>query len=220
MRRNNTLIISGSLGVGMPDVTVWPMVVLLSFGTASLITAVLHGPAWLKIIGLLFVLAIMGTWSLRPTGQQSPVWLVAAALIMITMVVLVIVRWRKPFAWWEFAGDLDVDRRLDDHRSRRIPFGQELWFDFNVQLLQQTAGLLGFLALPAAMVAGAAVADVVVRATVSAVRQAQRLAHRRWPYVILAAVCLLRGIQAVRQFLNRDPVDPGDARLHPGGGAS
>ncbi len=82
-------------------------------------------------------------------------------------------------------------------------------FDFNVQLLQQTAGLLGFLALPAAMVAGAAVAEIVVRGTVSAVRQAQRLAHRRWPYVILAAVCLLRGVQAVRQFLNRDPVSQG-----------
>jgi len=27
VRRNSTLIISGSLGVGMPDVTVWPMVV-------------------------------------------------------------------------------------------------------------------------------------------------------------------------------------------------
>ena len=63
----------------MPDVTVWPMVVLLSFGTASLMTAVLHGAAWLKIIGLLFVLAIMGTWSLRSTGlRQSAGWFVAA----------------------------------------------------------------------------------------------------------------------------------------------
>ena len=209
VRSNNTLIISGSLGVGMPDVTVWPMVVLLSFGTASLITAVLHGPAWLKIIGLLFVLAIMGTWSLRTTGQQSPVWLLAAALIMITMLVLVIVRWRKPFAWWEFGATwtlIGASMTIGIVESRTA---KSFGFDLNVLLLQQTAGLLGFLALPAAMVAGAAVADLVVRATVSAVRQAQRLAHRRWPYVILAAVCLLRGLQAVRQFLNRDPVTQG-----------
>ena len=128
---------------------------------------------------------------------------------MITMVVLVIVRWRKPFAWWEFAATwtlIGASMTIGVVESRSA---KSFGFDFNVQLLQQTAGLLGFLALPAAMVAGAAVADIVVRATVSAVRQAQRLAHRRWPYVILAAVCLLRGIQAVRQFLNRDPVTQG-----------
>jgi len=210
VRRNSTLIISGSLGVGMPDVTVWPMVVLLSFGTASLMAAVLHGPAWLKIIGLLFVLAIMGTWSLRTTGlRQSPGWFVAGVLIMIALLVLVIVRWRRPFAWWEFGAAwalIGASMTVGVVESRS---GKSFGFDFNVQLLQQTAGLLGFLALPAAMVAGAAVAEIVVGGTVSAVRQAQRLAHRRWPYLILAAVCLLRGLQAVRQYLNRDPVTQG-----------
>ena len=210
VRSNNTLIISGTLGVGMPDVTVWPMVVLLSFGTASLITAVLHGPAWLKIIGLLFVLAIMGTWSLRSTGlHQSTGWFIAGVVIMVAMLVLVILRWRRSFAWWEFGAAwtlIGASMTVGVVESRS---GKSFGFDFNVQLLQQTAGLLGFLALPAAMVAGAAVAEIVVGATVSAVRQAQRLAHRRWPYVILAAVCLLRGIQAVRQYLNRDPVSQG-----------
>ena len=43
-------------------------------------------------------------------------------------------------------------------------------FELIVQLLQQTAALLGFLALPAAMVAGASVAEITVRATVAATR--------------------------------------------------
>jgi hypothetical protein len=167
LRRNSTLIISGNLGVGMPDVTVWPMVVLLSFGVASLITAVLHGPRWLKAIGLVFVLLIMGTWTLFNTGLRSRVWLLSAALIMIAMLVLVIVRWRRPFAWWEFAATwtlIGTSMTVGVAESRSA---KSFGFDFDVQLLQQTADLLGFLALPAAMVAGAAVAEIVVRGTVS-----------------------------------------------------
>ena len=86
------------------------------------------------------------------------------------------------------------------------------------QLLQQTAALLGFLALPAAIVAGAAVAEITVRATVAATRTATRLAPRRWPYAILAAVLLLRGGQAVREWLGRDPVSPGPDRVRAGRG--
>ena len=59
-----------SASVGLPEVAVWPLVVLLSFGAASLMTAALHGPWWLKILGLIVVLMISGTWTLRSRGAQ------------------------------------------------------------------------------------------------------------------------------------------------------
>ena len=82
---------------------------------------------------------------------------------MVALLVLVIVRWRRPFAWWEFGAawaliGASMTVGVVESRSAKS-FG----FEFNAQLLQQTAALLGFLALPAAMVAGAAVAEIIVR---------------------------------------------------------
>jgi hypothetical protein len=210
IRRQSALVISGFSAVGLPELAVWPLVVLLSFGAASLMTAALHGPWWLKVLGLVVVLMITGTWSLRSPGLAGgPVWPMAGAVLMTVLVVVVIVRWRRRFAWWEFAvlwaligGAMAVG--IGGAREARR-FG----FELPAQLLQQTASTLGFLALPAAVVAGAAVAEITVRATVAATRTAGRLAHHRWPYLILVAVLLLRGAQAVREWLNRDPISQG-----------
>jgi hypothetical protein len=210
IRRQSTLVISGFASVGLPEVALWPLVVLLSFGAASLMTAALHGPWWLKILGLLVVLMITGTWTLRSPGLVGGTgWLVTGVVILIGLVAVVVVRWRRRFAWWEFAviwalvgGAMAVGVGAAREAKR---FG----FPISAQLLQQTAALLGYLALPAAIVAGAAVAEITVRATVAATRNAGRLDHHRWPYVILAAVLLVRGAQAVREWLNRDPVSQG-----------
>ncbi len=210
IRRQSTLIFGGFASVGLPEVAVWPLVVLLSFGAASLMTASLHGPWWLRVLGLIFVLMISGIWTLRSADLSGGlVWPLTGAVIMVALVVLVVVRWRRPFAWWEFAvlwalvgGAMAVG--IGGAREAKR-FG----FEIGTQLLQQTAALLGYLALPAAIVAGAAVAEITVRATVAATRTATRLAPRRWPFAILAAVLLLRGGQAVREWLGRDPVSQG-----------
>jgi hypothetical protein len=210
IRQQSTLLFGGDALVGLPEVAVWPLVVLLSFGTASLMTGALHGPWWLKLLGLVFALMITGAWTLRGADLSGGlVWPLAGAALMLALVVFVIVRWRRPFAWWEFAvlwalvgGAMAVG--VGGAREARR-FG----FELSAQLLQQTASLLGFLALPAAVVAGAAVAEITVRATVAATRNAGRLAARRWPYLILAAVLLVRGGQGVREWLDRDPVSQG-----------
>ena len=210
IRRESSLIMSGLQTVGLPSGAAWPLVVLLSFGAASFLTAALHGPWWVKILGLLVVLMISGTWSLRSTQLTGgSAWLIVAAVTMVGLVVFVILRWRRRFAWWEFAvswalvGSAMVVGVGEAREAKR--FG----FEVVPQLLQQTAALLGYLALPAAIVAGAAVAEVTVRATVAATRSATRLASRRWPLVILAAVLMLRGFQVVRQWQGRDPVSQG-----------
>ena len=130
IRQQSTLIISvGLQRSACPRCAVWPLVVLLSFGAASFLTAALHGPWWLKILGLLFVLMITGSWSLRSAELSGgPVWLVAAAVIMVALVVFVILRWRRRFAWWEFAVLLGPGRRGDGDRGRRGPGGQAVRF--------------------------------------------------------------------------------------------
>jgi hypothetical protein len=210
IRQQSTLVFGGPGAVGLPEVAVWPLVLLLSFGAASLVTAALHGPWWLKLVGLVFGLMIGGSWTLRSAALSGGlVWPLTGAAFLVALLVLVLVRWRRTFAWWEFAvvwaliGGAMAVGTGGAREARR--FG----FELVVQLLQQTAALLGFLALPAAIVAGAAVAEITVRATVAATRTATRLAPRRWPFAILAAVLLLRGGQAVREWLSRDPVSQG-----------
>ena len=211
IRAHSTLIVFGwGSGLGLPERAIWPLVLFLSFGLAALLAAAQHGPWWLKLLGLLFTLMVMGTWSLRsPSLAGWAGWPILAAVLMLAIVVFVIIRWRRSFAWWEFAVmwvlvGLAMTIGIAETRESRI-FGA----DFSPLNLQQTAALLGYLALPAATLAGASVAEVTVRATVSATQNAQRLAKQAWPYLILAVVITIRLAQSGWQIAQRDPVVEG-----------
>jgi hypothetical protein len=203
IREHSSLIVFGS-GLGLPEQMVWPLVLLLSFGMASLMAAAQHGPWWLKVLGLLFTLMVMGTWSLRnPSLAGWAGWPVIAAGLMAALLALVIIRWRRRFAWWEFALMWAmVGLAMTVYGS-----------DLNPLNLQQTAAVLGYLALPAATLAGASVAEVTVRATVAATQNAQRFAKQGWPYLILIVVLCVRLIQCVWLIAERDPVVEGLAAL-------
>jgi hypothetical protein len=213
IRENSKLIVFGS-GLGLPEQMVWPLVLLLSFGVASLMAAAQHGPWWLKVLGLLFTLMVMGTWSLRnPSLAGWAGWPVLAAVLMAAMLLLVIIRWRRGFAWWEFAVmwalvGLGMTIGLTETREAKI-YGSDL----NPLNLQQTAVVLGYLALPAATLAGASVAEVTVRATVAATQNAQRFAKQGWPYLILIVVICIRLTQCVWLIAHRDPVVEGLSSL-------
>ena len=169
-----------------------------------------HGPWWLKVLGLLFTLMVMGTWSLRsPSLAGWAGWPVIAACLMTAVLALVIIRWRRGFAWWEFAAmwaliGLGMTIGVAETREAKI-YGSDL----NPLNLQQTAAVLGYLALPAATLAGASVAEVTVRATVAATQNAQRFAKQGWPYLILVVVLCIRLIQCVWLIAQRDPVVEG-----------
>jgi hypothetical protein len=206
IRQHSNLIVSAT-GLGLPEQMIWPLVVLLSFGVACCMSAALHGPWWLKLLGSLFALMVIGTWSLRRgslAGWAGWPWI--AGTLMTCVIILVIIRWRRQFAWWEFAAfwaliGLGMTVGVAETRYAKA-FGT----DFNPLNLQQTAAFLGYLVLPAAALAGASVAEITVRATVSATENAQRLTRRTWPYLILAVVIGVRAAQAGWQIAHRDPV--------------
>ena len=204
IRANSPLIITGTSVIGLPAVAVWPMVVLLSFGLALLAVATRLGPWWLTLLGLLLTLLAMGSWSLRTTDSYG--WLAVAVVVLVGQLVLVLVRWRRRFAWWELAvswGLVGASMTVGVVQSRT---GQRFGFDLNPLLLQQTTATLGNLALPAALVAGAAVAEVTVRAAASATQSAQRLLAPRWLYLLLAVLATARLGQVGYQFWTRDRV--------------
>ena len=93
-----------------------------------------------------------------------------------------------------------------------------LGFQFTPLVLDQTASVLTFLVLPAALAAGVAVAEITVAGTVAAARQAQRLSRHRWPYVLLALLVALRLIQTGVQIADLDPVEEGWLALAPAAG--
>jgi hypothetical protein len=210
LRRGSVLLLSGTSVVGLPDAGVWLLTTLFSFGLSLLLVAGLHAPWWLRVLTLLVVLAVMGLWSLRlPVVAGSVVWPLLGAGLMGALVVLVAVRARRSFAWGELAltwalvgGALLVG--VAENRYA-ISFG----FDQVPVQLQYTASLIGYLALPTAMLAGAAVAEVCVRLTGSATEQAQRLSRPWLPGAVLVAVLAVRGVQVGRQLAGRDPVVDG-----------
>lgn len=210
IRRHSDLTMSGTSALGLPDGAVWPLVVLLSFGLALFATAALKSPWWLKIVGLLVTLLAMGSWSLRrPQLSGSVVWPVVSGLLMLGLVAFTVRRARRPFAWWELAvhwGLVGGAMVLGIQQSR---YSQLFGSDLKPVLLQQTASTLGYLVLPAALVAGAAVAEVTVRAATSVTQSAARFERRRWPFVILGVLLLARAGETVWQFRQRDPVTQG-----------
>ena len=214
IRSADELTISGFQSIGLPRTAVIGLVVLLSFGVSAFMNAALRGPWWLRIFGLLFGLAIVGIWTLRdPTTMGGSGLLVVATVLLAMLMIFVVVRWRSRFAWWEFAVIwllVGAGMLIGILQARTI---RRFGFDLTAQLLQQTALLLGNLALPAALIAGASVAEITVRATVaatrSATRSAARLRRRRGAVIILLAVLAVRAAQAVREWLGRDPVSQG-----------
>lgn len=210
LRRRATLEVTGSAGLGVPESTVGLLLLLLSFGVACLWVAALHGPWWLKLVGLALALSLMGAWGVRsPSLSGGWTWPLVATAALLAGLVASLVRWRASFRWPELAVawllvTLAMLAGVVEGRYART-FGRDL-----VPLnLQETAAGLGLLALPAATVAGAAAAEIAVRATVATTRGAQQLLRPRGAYGLLAVLLTLRLGQVGWQLAHRDPVSQG-----------
>lgn len=211
IRRDADLAVASTLSSTIPRAWLWVPIVIVVVALTLFQTATLHASWWLRPIGAGTTLVIMGSWGLRYSRLSGG--LVEAALsvlAMVALVVLVALRTRRSFVWWEFPvvlGLIGTPVVLGITVMNRT--SGSLGFDFIPVYLQSTVTTLGPVAIPAAMVAGLSVAEITVSGTVWATRLTARFAARRLAYAILAALVVLRMVQAGWQLAGWDWVEQG-----------
>lgn len=210
-RAGSELIVPSTLTASVPSRLVWLLIFMIMFSLALFEAAALHGPWWLQTLGLLITGLVMGFWGvLGGTSQGTSIGRWFAGALVLGMVTFGLLRGRRAYAWWEFPVIMGLI-------GSAVAIGligigttaRRLGFEFAPAILQQTATIVGYVAIPAALAAGAAVAEITVATTLVATRQAQRLAHRSWPYVILAVVVAARLAQGGWELGHFDRVRQG-----------
>ena len=211
------LLIQTQGGSSTPIGLVWLIAFLVVVALALFTLAAVHGPWWLKILGFFVGSIMLAVWGVTGGAGTSLLPTALAGVAVLGLLAYYVVRGRrKPLGWWEFPIVLALFA---------VPVGtviavmsrnaENFGFEFAPLLVEQTASILGFLVLPAALVAGAAVAELTVAATVAVTRQAQRPARLRWVYVVLAVLVVVRVVQVVLQLVDLDPVEEGWLAIGP-----
>ncbi len=176
LRGVDSLVVTAS-GLTIPDIGAWLCIAGVVLSIAVLQTAALHLPWWVKLFSL--VTTAIALIYFATAGAGDPMLIVGALLGLLVLVVLTLVRWRAEFAWWEFvvvtlavAGAMFVPM-LGSPTTRALNAD---WRGFAAE-----GGLitLGNLALPALLVAGAALAQIAVTASFAGVAAAAREFPRR-----------------------------------------
>jgi hypothetical protein len=183
VRAHDDLVVVGS--ISLPRSTVFFFVAVILWCLALLQAASLHAPVWLRLGALVLVALTMGTFSVT-AGTSATAW-IPCALGVLGLVVLTAVRWRRSPAWWEVpaclclvAGPSLFGLALGSARM------QSLGADGMPLVLSLQMQRLNALAMPAALVGGAAVAEL-------AVSTADKVARTgvRFPRILLPVVLAL-----------------------------
>lgn len=202
IRRSAELAVTAPGEAGVPRAWIWLLLVLLVVAAALFQVAATHGPWWLRGLGLVVTAGLMSIWGVPGVAAEELPYTLLTGAAVLALVVFCLVRGRLGFAWWEFSvlvvviGAPLVGGLVELGRSNRA-FG----FEFTPAYLGQALALGGALVLPLFVAAGFAVANLAVGVTAATLRQAQRLPGRRWPYVVLAAVVVLRAGQSAWELL-------------------
>jgi hypothetical protein len=211
IRRSGELSVASTLSASIPRGYVWLLIWLVLVALAMFQTAALHTTWWLRLVSVIASATVMGTWGIR--SAQFGAGLVGTGLtglLIVGLAVLVVIRRRRRFAWWEFplvltllAGPIVLGLWLLGQDSR--PLG----YDFAPVYLQTMVTFLGPVALPAVVAAGLSVAEISVSTTLWATRLTERFAARRLGYLILAVLLALRLGQTVVQIIGWDFIQQG-----------
>jgi hypothetical protein len=210
---SGTLTVVDAYTVGLPRGLVAVLVLLVVVALALFVTAALHGPWWLRVLALLTAEALLGVWGLRPVGRLfSPVPVGLSAVAMVGLLVVVLVRARRPYAWGEFCAvlgllGLGIGAALVGLSNGALTLG----FDLAPSYLLQTVQLLTVIATPAALAAGVSVAEITLTATLALTAGVRRYARGRAVRVVLAVVVLVRLGQLGWLASRADPVRVGPA---------
>ncbi|QEO09195.1 hypothetical protein [Protaetiibacter larvae] len=185
---------SGAVIFTLPRAIVWLLLALTALSMTLAACGALHARAWFRwlTVGLVIVVLLFTT---LPDQHELPLSRIVTILASVGLIVFVAIRGGRGFRWWEFAvvgalvwGPLVVTAGVLTAINR--PFG----FDFLPILLSLMLSSLGQLAVPAAIAAGAAVANVTTSAAVWAGTVVRRVVGVRAVVVLLVLAVIWRGI--------------------------
>lgn len=157
VRAHDDLGVVGTMS--LPRSTVFFFVAVVLWCLSLLYAASLHAPVWLRLGALLLVTLTMATFSIM-AGTAGGAW-VPVAVGVAALLVLTVVRWRRDPAWWEVPLSLFL---VSAPSLVAVALGsarmQSLGADGMPLLLSLQMQRLNALAMPAALVAGAAIAEL------------------------------------------------------------
>jgi hypothetical protein len=193
LRRSTDLVVAAPSAESLPRTWVWLLLTLLVVTAALFALAVLRGPWWLRLLGLLVVVQLMIIFGVRGLAPDERISTAVSAAAVLGLVVFAAVRSRSAFAWWEFCvlvGLIGIPLV-----AGLVQIGSDaraLGFEFTPAYLARALTLAGALVLPLFVAAGFAIANLAVGLTLATLRQAQRLPGRSWPYAVLALFVAFR----------------------------
>ncbi len=191
----------GAATLSFPRPVLWMLLLLVVLAMALLQTAALHVTGWLATAATgLTVLVLLFAGGPDTESILSPAR-VTTIVVSIGIVVLTVVRRRHGFAWWEFAVILPaIGFAFAVATGRAIALSAPNGIDFGPTMLSLTMSTLGQLAVPAAIAAGAAVAELSASTALWAVG----VVRRRLPamaLVIALGIVIVWRVWALGQAL-------------------
>lgn len=182
------------IGLGAPTSLLWLILAMLVIAVALIQTAALNTAWWTKILGLAVSLVYFCALGLQTSGGVLGVgsagWYAAGWGVLL---VLTLIRWRRPFAWWEFIvvlAALAVPSIVTTRETLLVTQSQQSGstIEFTWYLLLN----LAFLAGPIVLAAGFALAQVACTSVVWATDLARRHLPRRVLVGVLVVVVVWR----------------------------
>lgn len=201
---------TGAAALSLPAWTVGPVVVLVVLALSLAQTAALHVPLWLAVVVTALsslILVSVGANDIDE-GLLSP-GRIAAVLATAALWVLLLVRRRRRYAWGEFAVVFALITVGIGVGARNTTQGAA---DFGIEsgpvILASIMQNIGSLAYPAALAAGAAVAQLACSMATESVASVRRHLPVAVGAVLLGALLVWRGWVLVGQFTSGEPVEP------------
>lgn len=165
----------GSVTLSFPRPVLWFVLFLVVLAIALLQTAALHVAWWLATSVTLLTILVMLFAGGLDNGSLFSLGRVSTIVGGLVLVAFTIIRRRRAFAWWEFPVVLGVVGvtfaiATGQAASQSAPSG----IDFGPTVLSLVMSSIGQLAVPAALAAGAAVAELSCSTALWAVGVVQR----------------------------------------------
>ena len=189
---------AGGDSIPIPREALWIVMALTALAVSLAQAGAVHARPWARWLVTAFTVLVLLLVGLADLGDIAIAKIVAVAA-SVGIIVLTAVRGHRRFAWWEFSviaglvfGSIAVSIAVIALASK--PLG----FDFVPITVTLVLITIGQLAVPAAIAAGAAVAELAVSSAVWAAGVTRDRLGRRAVIVLLAIVVVWRVVDLVQ----------------------